>query len=193
MRRHYYKKVNKRTLKIDNKCVTTLIGSMLLVSIVTTSMSVLISAISECNRDAMLKESNTKQEHNNLIQEMQEFYNFVKNTNTSYIDNTGIIPTWHWPENGSLNISLKPECKVFFDGPKSNIATVWFRYYGTDNKYLVESSEPKHKTIEGGTLVTFKYDKADSFETTYYWKLIIFSPGKIIPTELNLSFTTISS
>ena len=115
MRKLYCKNGNKRTIKIDNRCVTTLIGSMLLVSIVTTSMSVLISAISECNREAILKESNTKQEHNNLIQDMQEFYNFVKNTNISYIDNTGIEPTWYWPENGSSNISLKPECKVFFE------------------------------------------------------------------------------
>ena len=187
------KKRNMHILKIDSRGVSTILGSMLLVSIVTSSMSVLISATSECNRQAILKESETRQDHINLIQEMQDFYNLVKNTNTSYIDNTSIEPTWYWPENRSTDIPLEPECKVYFNGPKSSVATVWFRYYGTNNNYLVETSEPKYRTVEGGSLVTFKYDEAASKNTTYYWKLEIWTPGKIIPTVLTLSFTTGSS
>ena len=141
MRRLFCKNINLRILKIDTRCVTTIIGSMLLVSIVTTSMSVLISATSECSRQALLKESDTKQDHLELIQDMQEFYNLVKETNTSIIDNISIIPAWYWPENESTDVPLRPVCKVFIDGPKSNVVTVLFRYYGIDNNYLIESSE----------------------------------------------------
>jgi hypothetical protein len=186
------KKWDIKKLKIDSRSISSIIGSLLLISIVTSSMSVLITAISESNRQAMSKESEIKLDHFKLMQEMGEFYDLVKNTNTSSLDNTGIEPSWYWPENGSTDIPLKPECKVYIDGPKSSVATVWFRCYGIDNNYLVESTGPIYKTVDGNSLITFIYDEAVSLKTTYYWKLVVFKPGDITPIEKSLSFTTVS-
>jgi hypothetical protein len=55
---------------------------------------------------------------------------------------------------------------------------------------MIESSEQDYKTVDGKTLVTMRYDEAVEAGTIYYWKIVIISPGKIFPTELNLSFTT---
>ena len=183
----------KRNLRFNNRGVSTIIGSMLLVAIVTTSMSVLISTTSESNRKALSEESETKQEHLELISEMREFYDLVKNTNTSYIDDATIEPIWYWPEDESIDVPLKPECKVYFDGPKSSVATVFFRYFGLDDSYATESSGPKYRTVEGGTLITFTYDGAVAPGATYYWKVLVFNLGEVVPKELDLSFTTVSS
>jgi len=185
-----YKIWNKRIIQNDSRSISTVVGSMLLVAIVTTSMSVLISVTSESNRLALDKESEAYQEHYELMQEMQEFYYLVNSTHTGYTDNKSIEPTWYWPENGSIDIPLKPDCKVYVDGPSSSVATVWYRFYGIDTSYTAESSAAKYKTVEGGTLVTFKYNGASLPNTTYYWKVIIFNLGKMSTIEAYLSFTT---
>ena len=82
---------------------------------------------------------------------------------------------------------------MYVNGPSGNVATVMFRWYGADSSYAAAVSSEEYKTVESGTLTTFSYDASNTFGTTYYWTIIIDNPGEITPTEMFLSFTTVSS
>lgn len=173
--------------------VSVIMGSMLLVAIVTTGMSGLIVITSENTRIALDKESETYQQHYELMQEMQTFMETINSTYFNGPYNETLEPGWYWPANQSTDIPVSPEVKVYVDGPSGSIANVWIRVYNIDATYSSAVASSKSQIVEGGTLFTYKYNTANNLNTTYHWSITMLTPGNKSSIELFLEFTTVVS
>jgi len=180
-------------LKKNINAVSNIIGTLLLVGIVASGMSVLMITSTTNSSETLEQNIQTNVEHTEFLQKMQEFQDNITDINLNNLTAKEVKVGWVWPKNGSKGIPLTPEieCKVYIDGPPGYVVTVYFGFLSTSSDFPSSVIPIKKVTTQSGSLATFKYTFATKEKTKYLWAIGICHPGGTPKIEEYYSFTTV--
>jgi len=178
-------------LKKNFNAVSNIIGTLLLVGIVTTGMSTLMIASTTNNSETLEQNIQASGEHYEFMEEMREFQDYISGINPNNLIAKEVKIGWVWPKNESRDIPLSPECKVYIDGPPGYVVTVYFGLLSTSTDFPSSVVLNEKITTQSRSVVSFKYDFANIPGKTYYWAVGLCHPGGIRKADAYYTFTTV--
>ena len=188
--KNYYKKRSRKFTNNVKGRVSVILGTVLMIAIITSAMSVYVKVSSDSNQRTYELNDVSTDIHAELLEEMEAFYD-------NLLGKIAGIPGV--PENQRpIIVSVEPipfsadvvsamiSIKVNVVDSESDETTVWFYPWGESVSNPI--IKPQIKTIRGGGELTFNFPAMDS-GVTYYWSVALNDPWHLPYSEL-YSFTT---
>jgi len=75
-----------------------------------------------------------------------------------------------YPENGSINVEMQPQCQIKVTDADANTSTVYW-YNSSDG--ITFTLQQTNTSVSSGDTVYWNYSQATEHDTTYYWKVAV--------------------